>query len=573
MDKSPSANKIIKMYDKLTYLDQYGGSVMICILLFIILFVSYSYTQVMSNIQPIKNDWPTQRCAPSVIPFAGLINKPADKTIIDFTGENFTYCMNNILTSISGYAVQPFTDITFMIEGIFSALGEAIQFLREIIADIRGTISRILEYVYNVILTVLIPIQQVLITLVDFMNKVKGILTAGLYTSLGSYYILQTLLESVSQMLVGVLVILFGVVMACWMIFPLWPAAAAGTVLFTVIAVFTTLILNFLTDDMHVNMNLQTPAGPVKPAGCFDKNTLIKMYDDSYKPIINIEVGDKLANNSIVTAKFKIDAIKHQMYNLNGVIVSESHLLKHDDKWITVENYYKNNKWRFYFNKKCIKIRNYLEPYLYCMNTSTKEIHINGIVFNDWDDLDDSDIQHFHNIHINNNYNTHNKIEIDQTAENIIHRYFDGGFVEDTRIVLIDGTSKNINDINIGDTLSRGEVVYGTVEIDGDSLSSQHSFDLGLNGYINGGPNLNLCDKKFIVNNGDDILCNVIDTTLTLGNNKKILLKTPHKKLYHLLTNTETFYVENIWKFHHYNASIDLFLDKTRGKLLSMKYV
>ena len=43
-------------------------------------------------------------------------------------------------------------------------------------------------------------------------------------------------------------------------------------------------------------------------------------------------------------------------------------------------------------------------------------------------------------------------------------------------------------------------------------------------------------------------------------------------KLYHLLTDNDTFNVNQI-KFYDYNASIDLFLDKNLGKLLSMKYV
>ena len=43
-------------------------------------------------------------------------------------------------------------------------------------------------------------------------------------------------------------------------------------------------------------------------------------------------------------------------------------------------------------------------------------------------------------------------------------------------------------------------------------------------------------------------------------------------KLYHLLTNTKTFFINGI-KFYDYNSCIDLFLEKYRGKLLSMKYV
>ena len=43
-------------------------------------------------------------------------------------------------------------------------------------------------------------------------------------------------------------------------------------------------------------------------------------------------------------------------------------------------------------------------------------------------------------------------------------------------------------------------------------------------------------------------------------------------KLYHLLTDKKTFTINNI-KFFDYNSSVDLFLDKSRRKLLYLKYV
>lgn len=43
-------------------------------------------------------------------------------------------------------------------------------------------------------------------------------------------------------------------------------------------------------------------------------------------------------------------------------------------------------------------------------------------------------------------------------------------------------------------------------------------------------------------------------------------------KLYHLLTDKKLFSINGI-QFYDYNSCIDLFLEKYRGKLLSMKYV
>ena len=82
----------------------------------------------MINIQPIKDDWVNQRCNPKVIPFAGLINKPDDGTSVsDFTSENFNYCIQNILTDVTGYAVQPITGMTDALTSLYSDLADSVD--------------------------------------------------------------------------------------------------------------------------------------------------------------------------------------------------------------------------------------------------------------------------------------------------------------------------------------------------------------------------------------------------------------------------------------------------------------
>ena len=118
--------------------------------------------------------------------------------------------------------------------------------------------------------------------------------------------------------------------------------------------------------------------------------------------------------------------------------------------------------------------------------------------------------------------------------------------------------------------MKNNESVYGIVEIDGTTLSAQytHYFD---NKIFEGGPNLTLCDKN--IDFWSTIhLAEKYDGCLDKKINFKRQKDKKEDKLYHLLTDKKTFSVNNT-KFYDYNASIDLFLDKNRGKLLSMKYV
>ena len=80
-------NVINKIYNKAGFLEKYGGSLWLTIILIIVFFVAISYFNVMNNIQPIKADWLNQRCSPSVMPFAGIINKPDNQSAFEFTSQ------------------------------------------------------------------------------------------------------------------------------------------------------------------------------------------------------------------------------------------------------------------------------------------------------------------------------------------------------------------------------------------------------------------------------------------------------------------------------------------------------
>jgi len=543
MNIDDSSSKINNMYQNLSYFDNYGSSVFIFIVLIIILFLSFSYFQVMNQLKPIKDDWAAKRCSPKVIPFAGLINKPDNMSIVDFTGQNFTYCMQNILTSITGDAVQPLTYITAGLSEIFKELFEALQFIRNMMANIRASMASIAKEILGRVLNIMTPLQTIIIAVMDSMQKINGVLTAGLYTSLGTYYALKSLLGAIVQFIIIILIILVGLILGMWILPFTWPLAMTMTAVFVSVAIPMAIIIGFMTDVLHVRTDLSIPGVP-KPS-CFDKNTNIQMNDGSFKFISEIEVGERLENNILVTAKMKLDAKGSIMYNLNGTIVSGTHTIKHGDIWMPVSKY-----------PHKILVENYEEPYLYCLNTETKRLHINDFIFVDWDELTEDDIKQLSN--------TDSGVQAKGSTFKStldIHKYLDGGFVENTIITLLDGSKREIKDIQIGDVLDGGTRVYGLVEIEGKYLHELCEYNLGSNRILKGGPNVNVCDKQisFI-------------TTLDLDekSQKKQIPKQP--KLYHLLTDYESFYIDNI-KFYHYNSTIELFLDRYRGKLLSMKYV
>jgi hypothetical protein len=557
-DKGPKLNNLKKMYENLTYFDQYGFSLILFIIITILLTIFFGSCVALANIQPIKQDWANQRCKPYIIPIAGFINKPDNMSFNDFTSQNFNYCTQNILKGITGFAVEPLTFVTKNITKLVNYIKEAINDIRALTNRTRNFFITVVEEIMSRLLNVIIPLQQIIIKFKDFAGKVQGTMTAGLLTTIGAYITFKSLLGVIVKFIVTILITMVAMIAVFWLFPFTWGTAIAGTAVFVAVSIPFALLLTFMTKVLGISTGISIPKlKKIPKLKCFDKNTRIKMNNGTYKTINELQVGEKNVCNYLITAKILVETNGSVMYNLNDVIVSDSHLVKYNNKWMRVDEH-----------PHAVKIEEYDEPYLYCINTENKLIEINGNVFTDWDEIYDDELEKIKNVKIKNvMFNSNKTLNYSMDDLNVnnldIHRYLDGGFDKNTKIILKNGVIKNIKNISIGDVLENGERVYGCVEIDGANLLEQATYNLAKNRYVIGGSNLNICDKS-------------LGFTSTLELDKKYKKFKLHcessDKLYHLLTDTQSFFINGV-KFYDYNSCIDLFLEKYRGKLLSMKYV
>jgi hypothetical protein len=427
-------------YDKLSYFDLYGNSVIIFIFITLFVFVVFSYCKVMQSKEAIADDWTNQRCKPQYMLFAGQITHPEGTSAFQYTSDNFQYCVQGILKNISGYAVQPFQFMINALTKVFEALAKSIQQIREIINRVRNNFKEFAQDVLSRILNVMIPIQKMFIALMDTFQKIQGIMTSGLYTMLGSYYTLQALMGAILELIIKMLTALVIIIVGLWVLPFTWPAAASMSAVFLAIAIPLSIIVYFMTEVLHIK------SSAIPKLRCFDEYTLIPLNSGNKIYIKDINVGDKLEDGSYITAKIKVTSKDLNMYKLNNIIVSESHLVNYNGNWIRVKEH------------PSAKEIEYNKPFLYCLNTSNKIIDLAGIVFSDWDEIVNNDLSAF------NKENSNIK-----NLENI-HEYLDDGFEENTIIKLSKLVESEISKIKIGDILENGSVVYGLVEIDARKL-------------------------------------------------------------------------------------------------------
>ena len=226
----------------------------------------------------------------------------------------------------------------------------------------------------------------------------------------------------------------------------------------------------------------------------------------------------------------KMAAKGHDMYKINNMIISGNHRIIDNNKLIPVKEHPESRKIR------------YNKPYIYCINTSSKYIMIDGYKFTDYDDLDNDEMHELKYMFSNKNL---------KPAD--LHKKYEGGFVKETEVQLYNGEKKSINQLEINDKLQNGEFVVGIIEIDGKEIDlyKYHLHNLE----IIGGKNLYLYDLN---------LGNVHNISNTLLQEK---INDKHEKLYSIVTNTGMFNLDN-YTIYDYNGVLDAHLKKDHEKLL-----
>jgi|LauGreSBDMM110SN_4_FD.fasta_scaffold06241_3 hypothetical protein len=526
MNIEQSSEHFKKMYNKLSYFDQYGNSVFLFILLTIAVFLVHAYFTVLINIQPIKDDWINQRCKPNVIPFAGMINKPPGKTASEFTQENFNYCLQNMLVPVTSNSVNP---VNYLV-GSFQYMGDGIagmvNDIRAMFNSIRTDFLDVGEDIMGRLINFLIPIQQIIVKMRDTFAKISAIAISAVYTSLGTYFTLKSLLGSIVQISIQLLIALVSLIVLSFAFLPwLLPITLSLLSIFVSASIPLAIIVVFLTEVMGIPVSTGIPSAPSMPSlsSCFDRATPVALKSgyQASKPIEEIQIGDVLLDGSVVVAVMKLNGVGIRMYDLFGIIVSGSHYVKYDNSWIHVDEH-----------PSAKRIPGYSEPYIYCFSTTTKKIFIGDQVFMDWDDIcqvleEDSRI-------------------VSSVEE--IHGYFDSGLGEDVPILLKDKSCVKICDVKVGDVLEHDEKVYGVVEIDGTTIQNQKYYRVRGKGVEVEG----LGDREILG-------ANIYSREKNLEEVERSVVR--EDRLFHLLTTKNSFHVGGI-QICDYNSAIEKFLEK-----------
>lgn len=238
LKKQPIIERLNYLYGDKTFSGLYGIDIIkVCVVIFIFMS-AVTYFQVQNKILQVKRDWPEYRCRPDVMPFAGWINAPDGVSPMEYTKQNFMECSSNSTKGVFDRPMSMVYAIFNVVMGIFKNILEVIEKFRLLFNRMRDALKNIFLTVFYRIQNILIPIQNMLIKMVDFFEKIKGILATFLLTFVGVLWSFYSLIGSVYELVIIILIIMMIVIIVLWYIpFVGWVLAIAAIAVFLTIAI------------------------------------------------------------------------------------------------------------------------------------------------------------------------------------------------------------------------------------------------------------------------------------------------------------------------------------------------
>jgi len=256
-------NKFMEMYDNQTFLERYGEHVFIAIITCISFVLLITYINIKTNIEKIRADWNNQKCKPNIMPFAGMINAPKNMTKMEYTEQNFTECTQNILTDISEMALIPVYYTISIVTATVGEISNIINDMRELVNKIRNSVSEITSSIMSKILNIMTPLTETIITVKSMVGKSNGILTAVIYTLLGVYLAIKSLIGSLLEIVIIILIAMAAAIILLFFI-PIVGdiLAVAAIVFFLAISVPMGHLIGFSNQILNVHSSKGIPSVP-----------------------------------------------------------------------------------------------------------------------------------------------------------------------------------------------------------------------------------------------------------------------------------------------------------------------
>lgn len=331
----------------------------------------------------VMNNWDKRRCEIPVT-MASMFFKPDwdPRTKNQFAKDNFEFCMGQYVDNFMKLLMTPINILFGKHANLTgSALG-MVSTIRNIASTLFNVLAAYVDTFYRKFNASVYEMSRVIQYLRMAMRRANAMVVSMLYTGLTMF---RGLLNTI-QFVIKVILIICGIMLAIIiiLIFVLFPFIPM------ILTVLGAIVATVLAMVMVISGEVGAQASSDKSGFCFSEKTQILVKENGKeikKYVKDIKIGDELSSNcGKVSAVIQMNGKDVQMYNINGIIVSGSHLIEGTDGiWKSVAS-----------DERAKKVED-ISAVLYCFNTSTHNIPVfsseidNVIRFRDWEEIEDDD--------------------------------------------------------------------------------------------------------------------------------------------------------------------------------------
>ena len=352
-------------------------------LLTFILLICLGFTIVGLERTTVMNNWASRRCELPIMAAAGFFKPDSDpRSKSEYAGENFEFCMKKVIDTFLDVLMKPVNALFGQHLNVADSAIGALTMIRQIAQKLYTAFTEYVSQFFAKFNSAIFEMSRIVQYIRMAVNRASAMAVSMVYSALSVFRGMINAIQVVIRVVLIICGIMLAIIIILWFIlFPVIPI-----ILGTLVAVISVV----MAMAGILGNELASQAESQRGGFCFATGSKIIVKDakgkESFIPVEQVILGQELGSNAgKITAIIKMDGTGIPMYNLQGIYVSGSHLVKGTDGiWKSVAE-----------DPRAVKTV-LISPILYCFNTSSNDIpiatHDNAcILFRDWEEIGNED--------------------------------------------------------------------------------------------------------------------------------------------------------------------------------------
>jgi hypothetical protein len=221
---TPLTSAVNKLYEKTSYLDRYGGSLIVAVFTIICVSLFFSYSYLKNHSDVIKNNWQQNRCNPIYIPFAGMIINPKNMSKHEYATNNFFHCFGILLKDVVEVALAPIEAASILISASVSLIVGTMNNLMGAILYLRNALGSGFGILGNRSLNALTLLTKLSLLVQNSFNQSQGILVSIMYIFFTAYDMLSSFFLILIIAALVFLAAALAAMLAAWLLYVIFSA-------------------------------------------------------------------------------------------------------------------------------------------------------------------------------------------------------------------------------------------------------------------------------------------------------------------------------------------------------------